>query len=68
MMILTYSIGDKVDYTKLHWQSDWNGYEVGFENIGVVGLYTNPNTNEDYYIDMESSKILQIFSEEEEEY
>lgn len=48
--------GDKkmIDYTELVWSSDWNGYEVGYDDIGVVGLYSlkiNPEIN--FYIDVE---------------
>ena len=27
----------------LHWSSDWNGYEVGFPEANVVGLYIFKN-------------------------
>ena len=35
-------IGTTVDYIKDHWSSDWNGYEVGFDDVNVVGLYSVP--------------------------
>lgn len=42
----------------LLWSSDWMGYEVGFEDVNVVGLYELRNTNLYFYIDMETNKIL----------
>lgn len=26
----------------LQWQSDWNGYEVGHDDVLIVGLYSLP--------------------------
>ena len=65
---MIYSIGDVIDYTKLGWSSDWNGEDVGYDNVSVVGLYSDPN-NEDvmYYIDMDTNKILEVLIEGEEE-
>lgn len=31
--------GNVADYEAIHWQSDWNGDEVGWDHINVVGLY-----------------------------
>ena len=56
-----------VNLTGLMWQSDWNGYEVGFPEVSVVGLYTSPALNCDMYIDMENMCILQIFMNDDEE-
>lgn len=42
----------------LLWQSDWDGQEVGFDDINIVGLYTLKETTINFYIDMESNKIL----------
>lgn len=66
---MIYSIGDEVvDYTKLGWQSDWDGDEVGFDKVSVVGLYSDPNEEKvSYYIDMETNKIIEILIESEEE-
>lgn len=65
---MIYSIGDTVDYTKLGWQSDWDGEDVGFNDILIVGLYSDPNHEKvSYYIDMETSKTLEVFIEGEEE-
>ncbi len=54
---------------KVVWSSDWNGYEVGFDEVEVVGLYSF----EDYdgcryhmYVDVEHNEILEIWPEEEE--
>ena len=54
----------------LRWQSDWNGYEVGWEDIEVIGLYTNDELMCDFYIDVLDHKVVQIMPHEEliEEY
>lgn len=48
------------------WSSDWNGYEVGYDDVPVVGYYT---TNEDLgiYINTETGEILEVFDETEDE-
>lgn len=64
---MTYLIGDKVDVTILHWQSDWDGDEVGHEDTLIVGFYSSLDGKVDYYIDMEENKIIEIFLTTEEE-
>ncbi|WNM50549.1 hypothetical protein Alsa1_CDS0199 [Staphylococcus phage Alsa_1] len=54
---------DNLDYSKLHWQSDWNGDEVGFENRSIVGLYTYGDIN--FYIDTETEEVLEIWFDTE---
>lgn len=44
----------------LHWQSDWNGYEVGYPEIPVVGLYTSDALGADFYIDTETMRVIEI--------
>jgi hypothetical protein len=46
----------------LLWQSDWDGYEVGFEDVLIVGLYQLANTEIYIYIDMENMKILDMWT------
>jgi hypothetical protein len=46
---------------KLNWSSDWNGDEVGYDDIAVVGLYSVQDMDIDVYIDMETMQILDIF-------
>ena len=48
----------EINGIKLYWQSDWCGYEVGYPEIDVVGLYTDGDGN-DYYIDVENVIILE---------
>lgn len=50
----------------LHWQSDWNGYEVGYDDIDVVGLYTSTKLGIDVYLNAENGEILEVFTEEED--
>lgn len=48
----------------LVWQSDWNGDEVGFDEVDVVGLYSmEKDTGEIYnfYIDMNELRILDFW-------
>lgn len=53
-------------YEKLRWQSDWNGYEVGHDDIEAVGLYTLPDYPIDVFIDCETGKIVEAFYNEED--
>ena len=56
-------IGTTVDYTKDHWSSDWNGDEVGFDDVNVVGLYFIPNSTISYYVDTENGYVLDAWAE-----
>jgi hypothetical protein len=50
-----------LEYNKdLLWSSDWNGYEVGYDDIDVVGLYRLVGTDVYFYIDVENNKILKV--------
>lgn len=49
----------------LHWQSDWNGYEVGFDDVDVVGLYTSDNLGVSVYLNTLSGEVLEVFIDEE---
>jgi hypothetical protein len=62
-----YKVGDEVYYPNLCWSSDWNGDEVGFDDIDVVGLYSFPNTEIYIYVNVENGVILDIWNGEEEE-
>lgn len=43
----------------LIWQNDYNGYETGFKDVNIVGIYQLNDTDVFFYIDMETGKILQ---------
>lgn len=58
-------VGEKVNYTVLCWNSDWNGYEVGFPEVCVVGLYSDLDGN-DYYINTENGVVLEVIEDFEE--
>jgi hypothetical protein len=49
------------------WQSDWNGYEVGYDKIPVVGLYTLKDLPVSMYIDASTGEILEVWLEEEDD-
>jgi hypothetical protein len=64
---IEYEIGDEVSYANLHWSSDWNGDEVGFDDVLVVGLYSFADAPHIYiYLDTENGTILDMWEEEEE--
>lgn len=54
-----------MDYRKLHWQVDFNGYEYGYPDVDVIGVYTNPETGKDMLIDVENGVVLEEFEVEE---
>jgi hypothetical protein len=55
-----------INIAEWHWQSDWNGDEVGYDAIGVVGLYTHKETGVNAYIDVENERILEQWEDEDE--
>ena len=59
-------IGTIVDYTEDHWWSDWNGDEVGFDDVNVVGLYSIPDSPISYYVDTENGYVLDAWVEVDE--
>ena len=60
-------IGTTVDYTKDRWSSDWIGYEVGFDDVNVVGLYSIPDSPIYYYVDIENGYVLDAWAEVDED-
>ena len=60
-------IGTIVDYTEDHWWSDWNGDEVGFDDVNVVGLYSIPDSPIAYYVDTENGYVLDAWAEVDED-
>ncbi len=55
-----YKVGDQIGFDEIGWSSDWNGDEVGYPEIDVVGLYTILETGQDVYIDSSNGIILEI--------
>ena len=53
-------------YVKLPigWSSDWNGDEVGYPDVPVVGLYIWEGVN--MYINMDNMKVLESWVDEDE--
>lgn len=51
----------------LIWSSDWNGYEVGFPDSEIVGLYWQEREDGRYsfYLDMETDKVLDFWKGED---
>ena len=54
---------EDINYNDLHWQSDWNGEDVGYPNRNVVGHYSKDNVN--FYIDTENDEILEVWMDNE---
>ena len=50
---------------KLHWQSDWDPEDLGYEGEFVIGLYTYHDLN--LYINIENLEILEAWFNDEEE-
>lgn len=57
-----------VNFETLIWQSDFNGDEVGYDDVDVVGFYMDFQKNILYEINMETMEILNVerFGEDEE--
>lgn len=57
----------ELHYNKeLLWESDWNGDEVGFDDVPVVGLYRLKGTEVYFYIDSETHTILDAWEARED--
>lgn len=56
--------GNNFDWSKLHWQSDWDGDDIGYSASTVIGYYTYYDLN--LYIDIDSLQILEAWFDEEE--
>lgn len=44
-----------------HWSSDWNGDEVGYPEIDVVGLYTMRGAPVAFYADASTGLVLEAW-------
>ena len=51
-------------YDNLVWMSDWNGYEVGFDDVETVGLYKYYDLY--MYVDIFEDVILESWFDLEE--
>lgn len=58
-------VGQTVDYVSHHWSSDWNGDEVGFDDVLVVGLYSIPDQPIYYYVNTENGEVLEAWHVED---
>lgn len=53
-----------LEYDKeLIWQSNWDGHELGYDEVEVIGLYTLKDTTLNFYIDMENNMIITSWDE-----
>ena len=62
-----YNMLVSIELNNLVWSSDWNGDEVGYPELGVVGLYSQERDDGSYsfYIDMETNQVLEFWKEED---
>ena len=56
-----------IGLTDLAWSSDWNGYEVGYPDSEVVGLYSQERYDGRYgfYIDMKTDEVLDFWKDQD---
>lgn len=57
-----------LEYDKdLLWESNWDGHEVGFDDVAIVGLYRLKDSNVYFNIDMSTNTILEAWGYQDEE-
>lgn len=54
-------VGSRRNYVDDAWSSDWNGDEVGFPTVDVVGLYSFKDAPIEYYVNTETGVILEAW-------
>ena len=50
-----------IDYNTLIWESNCNGYEIGRDEIAVVGIYTEKMTDRMVLIDAATDEIIKDY-------
>lgn len=55
-----------LDHQDLRWESDWNGYEVGHDDVGVIGLWRWRDTGVYMYLDAETMEIVSVWEVKED--
>lgn len=63
------SINLLIELDGVSWQSDWNGYEVGFDTVEIVSLFSG--TTKDgfecrFYTDSSQYRLLEFWLEHEQ--
>lgn len=57
---------------ELRWSFDWDGEDLGYDDISVIGLYSTQLKSGqviDVYIDSSIGEVLEVFiNDEDEEY
>ena len=58
-----------INIDNARWQSDWNGEDVGYPDIAIVGCYTQGRDDGDYsfYIDIINMVVLDFWKDDEDE-
>lgn len=54
----------------LKWSSDWDGHEVGYDNVNTVSLYTQCREDGEYnfYISAETYEVLDFWKSEDDHF
>lgn len=47
-------------FNDLRWQSDWDGEDIGYEDINVVGVYTSQEHSVFVYINVEEGLVIDV--------
>lgn len=57
-----------INLENLMWSSDWNGYEVGYPDVDVIGLYRQEREDGCYsfYIDVFKGEIVDFWKDDNE--
>ena len=62
-----YGLDKITSFEDIYWSSDWNGDEVGYDDIDVVGLYSLKDWSVYFYIDVSTMEILEAWLDPEME-
>lgn len=64
-----YNVIATIELNDLAWSSEWVGYEVGYPESEIVGLYSQERDDGSYsfYIDMKTNKVLDFWKDNEED-
>lgn len=49
-----------ISWEDLGWSSDWDGEDIGEDDVNIVGLYMLKGSDFGFYINMETDEVLEI--------
>lgn len=50
-----------IDFSKLHWIEDNNGYKVGYPDVSIIGRYALNQYGLELLIDVDNMSILETY-------